>query len=504
MSLMLGALAGAGEGAQQAGAQMQKDLDQADSDQRRSDLELNRQTMIEQLKHGQELGLRNSAIGLGAGASPQETEARIAELARTHGVSPDVVRADFYAGKGTGISGHLAEADKPDTVISDGYLVNKKTGEHRALPGVHVTANGQAVGVMPDANGNPTVSLPQGAPQAYGTYQGIEAGIKSANTPYEVLDPVTGRKQVLPLNRVLGAPSPDQLTALPQPTGPAITGGASLNTEADMRKAAQGDFGPKPGAYQRQIDQMRLDMQRPSTTPEQRQMLQEQIQEYQRQRDKYGDNGGQSAPTTPAQAPVTVAQGAPYSTDFSPQEKASHEAVPLLNKDFIEKEYRPAIDAGKSANEMMESVRATRQVMEKMGNTGWGKEAWGNASSVLEGLGISNLKARSAAEHQQEFQSLAMTQLQKSLVLQNGVQTEGDATRAAQTFAKLGNTTQANRYILDMAEANAARTVMRAKFYQEMIPTVKSTGDYTEIARQWQQIQPSIFSMPTMRPWNQQ
>ena len=82
-----------------------------------------------------------------------------------------------------------------------------------------------------------------------------------------------------------------------------------------------------------------------------------------------------------------------------------------------------------------------------------------------------------------------------------GPQTEGDADRAKDTFAKLGNTPKANAFILDLAQATAERDARRAAWYRDALPLGQKAGDLQMLDRKWQEREPSIFQMPSMQKW---
>ena len=69
----------------------------------------------------------------------------------------------------------------------------------------------------------------------------------------------------------------------------------------------------------------------------------------------------------------------------------------------------------------------------------------------------------------QAFNSVAARMVNQVLNQAKGPQTEGDAQRAKQTLVKLGNTPEANIFILDTLEANALRKIERSNFLQDSI-----------------------------------
>lgn len=184
-------------------------------------------------------------------------------------------------------------------------------------------------------------------------------------------------------------------------------------------------------------------------------------------------------------------------------QKLSFEAGGKINDSWLKNSYEPTIATGQTARDLADTVQVTRQALRNMGGTGWGTPAKAAAASVLNGLGIAPENAKLFAANSEVFQSKAMERLWATLNEAKGPQTEGDADRAKKTFASLGGTTQANEFILDMAEAKAQRDQMKARFYQEALPIARGKGDLSEVDREWAKRSPSIFTMPTMQRWSQ-
>jgi hypothetical protein len=137
-----------------------------------------------------------------------------------------------------------------------------------------------------------------------------------------------------------------------------------------------------------------------------------------------------------------------------------------------------------------------------VGTSGYGADARVAAASVLSALGIP--QAEKVATSAALFQQAASTRLFEVLGAQKGPQTEGDAARAARTFASISNPDAANAYILDLAQAQAERDRMRASFYRDALPLAQREGDLAKVDREWSRIAPSVFNMPTMKRWAQQ
>lgn len=172
-----------------------------------------------------------------------------------------------------------------------------------------------------------------------------------------------------------------------------------------------------------------------------------------------------------------------------------------LNDNFVTNDYQPTITAGNSAQEMLSNINAMRSIPI---TTGWGTGAQAAAANVLTAMGMASDKVSQYASNAQAFNSMAMTQVNKVLNAAKGPQTDQDARRAQQTFASLGNTPQANAFILDYAQAAADMQARKAAYYQQMLPMAQKAGDLTRVSREWQKIQGSIWDDPVMNKWRKE
>lgn len=208
------------------------------------------------------------------------------------------------------------------------------------------------------------------------------------------------------------------------------------------------------------------------------------------QRGFIGPDGASSVPTAGG-----IKVGA------SPRERASAEALVLGNQTFMKDRF-PSVQAeGEAAGKALTAIATARSGLAQMGRSGWGAEAVGSVANVLASMGVP--QAERYATGMQQFQSAAMDRLWTTLNSAKGMQTEGDADRASKTFARLQNTPRANEFILDLAQAQAERDQLRAKYFQQSLPFAQQSGDLQEIERRWQGKMPSIWSMPSMKRWAQ-
>lgn len=179
----------------------------------------------------------------------------------------------------------------------------------------------------------------------------------------------------------------------------------------------------------------------------------------------------------------------------------AQDAAKSINSDWLSNSYRPALDDGKAASDLSSSLAAFRSIPLE---TGWGTETKAAAANLLTSLGIAPESVQQYATDAQRFQSVAMDRLQNALMLQKGPQTEGDAQRAAQTFARLSNTPAANQFIVDFAQAQANQRMRKAQYYEAALPLAQRAGDLSRVDREWRKIQGSLWNDPIMAQYRTQ
>ncbi|WP_133434418.1 hypothetical protein [Achromobacter xylosoxidans] len=179
----------------------------------------------------------------------------------------------------------------------------------------------------------------------------------------------------------------------------------------------------------------------------------------------------------------------------------AQDAAKSINSDWLSNSYRPALDDGKAASDLSSSLAAFRSIPLE---TGWGTETKAAAANLLTSLGIAPESVQQYATDAQRFQSVAMDRLQNALMLQKGPQTEGDAQRAAQTFARLSNTPAANQFIVDFAQAQANQRMRKAQYYEAALPLAQRDGDLSRVDREWRKIQGSLWNDPIMAQYRTQ
>jgi hypothetical protein len=140
--------------------------------------------------------------------------------------------------------------------------------------------------------------------------------------------------------------------------------------------------------------------------------------------------------------------------------------------EFNIKMFGDASTAAGLAQKTLPSLDVQSQILDRGFTTGFGADAQKAGASVLAALGVP--EANKFATDAQTF--LAATQqavLQRQLE-QKGAQTEADARRITQTGAQLGNTVDANRFIIDVAKEQLKRDIERKKFLESWWKTNKT------------------------------
>ena len=170
-----------------------------------------------------------------------------------------------------------------------------------------------------------------------------------------------------------------------------------------------------------------------------------------------------------------------------------------LIKDFIDNTYRPVVSAGETAQSHLGSIAALRNINMQ---TGWGADAMAKGAEALASMGIKN--AEKLATSAQQFNSVVYEKLMAEQKAQAGPQTEKDFKNIQQTWVKIGNTPQANAFILDLAEARANAAKRKAEFYGKAMSIADTRKDYLSVDAHWQKVQRSLFDDPVMQKWKPQ
>lgn len=409
-------------------------------------------------------------------AQQQGVQGGLMGYARSIGVPEKAIQVDMATNGGKGIAEMLFKRGAPDMQVTNGYAYDKNQQKPGYMPSMNVSTDGKANQVQIGPDGQPVVGAPRGALETYNAYQGAAASHK----PIQVYNPANGRMEFTNERAVVGG----QPGALPE-SATAPGAWQAANPGRNLLAARPGES-----------DQAKIWTDALAGAQQQLTLARTPEAEARAKSDIAGIQGEMRRAGIGAPAPSGNFAAGPSAT-----EKLSNDAGGKVNESWLKTSYEPVIASIGPVNETLTSIKVARNSIEKMGSTGWGTEAKVTAASVLSGLGISSGNAKMYAANAQVFQKTAMDQLQAVLNQATGPQTDQDAARASQTFAKLGNVTEANKFILDLAEAKAQRDKMKADFYQKALPIARQKGDLQEVDREWMVRAPSVFNMPSMTAW---
>lgn len=137
-------------------------------------------------------------------------------------------------------------------------------------------------------------------------------------------------------------------------------------------------------------------------------------------------------------------------------ETKEHEAKGTYNVNDL---YKPVSEQANVARKLNSQL----DVMEKVDfNSGWGAETASKAANALAALGVKD--ASKYATDAQTFNAAAKEIVLQKQLAQKGPQTESDAKRLESTGAQLGNTPDANKFIMAVAKAQNNRTIAFQQF----------------------------------------
>jgi hypothetical protein len=158
-------------------------------------------------------------------------------------------------------------------------------------------------------------------------------------------------------------------------------------------------------------------------------------------------------------------------TNFAPNTQVNVKLPALENAENVEKgklnvkAYGTLSDAARLATRTLPSLDIQSNILDKGFKTGFGTDAQKAGASVLASLGIPEA-AQFATDAQTFLASTQQAVLQRQLE-QKGPQTESDAQRITQTGAQLGNTAEANRFLIDVAKGQYKRDIEQRNFFDK-------------------------------------
>jgi hypothetical protein len=130
---------------------------------------------------------------------------------------------------------------------------------------------------------------------------------------------------------------------------------------------------------------------------------------------------------------------------------------------FLVDQFKNVSKASDLAQKSMPAIESNLTILGKGFDTGFGTETKAAGAKVLAALGVKD--ADKYATDAQTFLSNANAAVLQKQLEQKGPQTESDAQRITATGAQLGNTKDANKFVLNVAKAQLQRDIDQRNFY---------------------------------------
>ena len=138
----------------------------------------------------------------------------------------------------------------------------------------------------------------------------------------------------------------------------------------------------------------------------------------------------------------------------------------------------------KAAQDSISAYEAFESIMDRGLKTGFGQGVLDNVARALDRMGIDTKALNlNSVRDIDTLGNLTTRAVMSALADQKGVQTEGDAQRAMQTWVSISNSPGANRWINTYQRNLAERRILRAEFIQEAL--WRSNGNIQEAERAW-------------------
>jgi len=129
-------------------------------------------------------------------------------------------------------------------------------------------------------------------------------------------------------------------------------------------------------------------------------------------------------------------------------------------------QYKDVSSQASVAAKSLPSLESQLKILDKADfNTGFGASTVAAGARILGALGVAD--AEKFATNAQAFTGMAAQAVLTRQLEQKGPQTEADAARITQTGAQLGNTKEANRFLVDVAKAQFQRDLKQRSFYDK-------------------------------------
>jgi hypothetical protein len=205
---------------------------------------------------------------------------------------------------------------------------------------------------------------------------------------------------------------------------------------------------------------------------------------------------GQANPDFAARQIALKRAGASTSQVYlPPQPKAEQEA----RGKFLVDDYKTISTTARNAAKTLPAIDTNISLLDKGFKTGFTAETQAGAANILGALGIPD--AKDFATSAQIFRAKTNDIVLQKQLEQKGVQTAADADRITSTGAQLGNTPEANRFLLDVAKAQLKRDIDQRNFYDKWWEKNK-TYDGAENAWYTSEGDKSLFERPELKKYN--
>ena len=190
-----------------------------------------------------------------------------------------------------------------------------------------------------------------------------------------------------------------------------------------------------------------------------------------------------------------IAKSGAANVTYGPQEKAEK----VKYGEFLVKQFETVNESARIASKSMPAIESNLATLDKGFDTGFGTETIAAGARVLGALGVQD--AKDFATDAQTFLASANAAVLQRQLEQKGPQTESDAQRITATGAQLGNTKEANRFVLNVAKAQLQRDLEQRKFYSEW-RTANKTLEGAEDAWFAGPGSKSLFDSPTLKKYS--
>jgi hypothetical protein len=209
-------------------------------------------------------------------------------------------------------------------------------------------------------------------------------------------------------------------------------------------------------------------------------------------------------------ADLTPAEAVEVNKDLFEQAKATAPSTtvklpPQQSSELSERgkllvaDYKVISETARVGQKTLPALESNLSILDKGFDTGFGTATQAVAARVLGALGVQN--AKDFATNADVFLANASSAVLQKQLEQKGPQTEADAQRITQTGAQLGNTKEANKFLLTVAREQIRRDVEQAEFYRKWFVKNK-TYDGAEDAWLSGEGGKSLFERPALRSYS--